>query len=70
MKKTIIAGIAGAAVAAGLGFAAPAQAGPCSYFNGVDKSICGVPNVNQSIQNARKNLQDNFSPQKALDNLR
>jgi hypothetical protein len=73
MKKTvtIIAGIAGAAVAAGIGMAAPAQAGPCSYFNGgtPDKSICGVPNINDSIANARKNLQNNFNPQTALNNL-
>jgi hypothetical protein len=73
MRKTIVAGIAGAAIAAGLGLAAPAQAAPapapCSYFNGPDKSICGTPNISQSIHNARKNLQDNFNPQTALDNL-
>ncbi len=33
MKKTIIAGIAGAAIAGGaLGFAAPSSATPCAYF--------------------------------------
>jgi hypothetical protein len=72
MKKTIIAGIAGAAVAAGLGFAAPAQAAPCSYFGSgsqYDKSICGVPDLPTTVADARTNLRDNLSLQKGLENL-
>ncbi|MDT5186023.1 MAG: hypothetical protein QOJ20_1915 [Mycobacterium sp.] len=71
MKKTIIAGIAGAAVAAGLGLAAPAQATPCSYFGSgqYDKSICGVPDLPTTVGDARTNLRDNLSLQQGLENL-
>jgi hypothetical protein len=67
MKKSIIATLT---IVAGIGLAAPAQAAPCAYFG--DKpsnAICGVPNVSDSIANARKNLQNNFSTSNALTNL-
>jgi hypothetical protein len=75
MKKTILAGIAGAAIAGAIGFAAPAaQAAPCSYFGdnpGTEayNGICGVPDLTNSILNAGANLQNNFSPSKAGQNL-
>jgi hypothetical protein len=72
MKKTIIAGIAGAAVAAGLGFAAPAQAAPpCSYFGSGqhEKTFCGVPDLPTTVGNARTNLRNNLSLQQGLENL-
>ena len=75
MKKTILAGIAGAAIAGAIGFAAPAaQAAPCSYFGNNPgtadyNGICGVPNLANSILNAGTNLQKNFSPSQAGQNL-
>jgi hypothetical protein len=77
MKRTIIAGIAGAVVAAGLGFAAPTQAAPCSYFgtdgSQYDRTFCGVPDLATTIENARTNLRNNLNtlnPQNAMDQLR
>ena len=58
MKKTILAGIAGAAIAGAIGFAAPAaQAAPCSYFGDDQRSpayngICGAPDLADSISDA------------------
>jgi hypothetical protein len=72
MRTIVLAGVAGVAVAAAVGFAAPAQAAPCSYF-GADAAnrrvICGVPDLAGSLANAGTNLQNNFDPQRALDNL-
>ena len=70
--------IAGAAIAAGLGFglAVPAHADTCAFFSPDDPStgchqpICGIPNLQQSAQNALTNLQNNLSPQNALGNLK
>jgi len=74
MKRTIIAG---AVVAAGLGFAAPTQAAPCSYFSNddsqYDRTFCGVPDLATTIENARTNLRNNLNtlnPQNAMDQLR
>ena len=72
MKKTILAGIAGAAIAGAIGFAAPAQATPCSYFSsdrGWERTFCGVPDAGMTVENARTNLQNNMNMQKGLDNL-
>jgi hypothetical protein len=72
MKKTILAGIAGAAIAGAIGFAAPAQAAPCSYFSsdrGWERTFCGVPDAGMTVENARTNLQNNMNMQKGLDNL-
>jgi hypothetical protein len=73
MKKTILAGIAGAAIAGAIGFAAPSQAAPCSYFGDDPKAdysgICGAPDLADSILNAGTNLQTNFSPTEAGKNL-
>lgn len=75
MKKTIIAGIAGAAIAGGaLGFAAPASATPaCSYFNPnvsiSAQGICGVPDLAGTFTNIQQNLANNFSPSVAAGNL-
>jgi len=73
MKKTIIVGIAGAAIAGGaLGFAAPASA-TCSYFDPEvsisAQGICGIPDLSQSMVNAAQNLQDNFSTGNAAQNV-
>jgi hypothetical protein len=72
MKKTILAGIVGAAIAGAIGFAAPAaQATPCSYFgdNPAEQTgICGAPDLSQSMQNAVGNLKNNFSPSNAAAN--
>jgi hypothetical protein len=73
MKKTILAGIAGAAIAGAIGFAAPAQAAPCSYFSsdrGWERTFCGVPDAGMTLDNARTNLQNNLNMQKGLDNLK
>jgi len=77
MKRTILAGIAGAVVAAGLGFAAPTQAAPCSYFgtdgSQYDRTPCGVPDLATSVENARTNLRNNLNalkPQNAMGQLR
>jgi hypothetical protein len=75
MKKTILAGIAGAAIAGAIGFAAPAaQAAPCSYFGnnpGTEayNGICGTPDLADSILHAGTNLQKNFNPSTAATNL-
>lgn len=80
MKKTIIAGIAGAAMAGALGFAAPAVADDtptCSYNQPSQagnviiaaQGICGVPDLSRSMLNAAENLQNNFSPSKAAQNV-
>jgi hypothetical protein len=75
MTRTIIAGIAGTVVAAGLGFAAPAQA-TCSYFgqddSQYDRTPCGVPDLATSVENARTNLRNNMNalkPKNAMDQL-
>ena len=78
MKRTIIAGISGAVVATGLGFAAPAQAAPaCSYFgqddSQYDRTPCGVPDLQITVENARTNLRHNLEslrPKTAMDQLR
>ena len=70
--------IAGAAIAAGLGvgLAVPAHADTCAFFSPTDGShgrgqpICGIPNLQQSAQNALTNLHNNLSPQNALGNLK
>jgi hypothetical protein len=70
--------IAGAAIAAGLGFglAVPAHADTCAFFSPTDGSsgrgqpICGIPNLQQSAQNALTNVHNNLSPQNALGNLK
>ena len=74
MKKTIIAGIAGAAIAGGaLGFAAPAVATPCTYFSPTaadnGQGICGLPNVAGTFGNIQQNLTNNFSPTNAAKNV-
>jgi hypothetical protein len=80
MKKTIVAGVAGAAIAGGaLGFAAPAFADTptCSYNQPSQASnvviaaqgICGLPDLSQSMLNAGANLANNFSPSKAAQNV-
>lgn len=73
MKKTILASIAGAAIAGAFGIGAPAaQAAPCSYFGddpATQSGICGAPDLSQSMQNAASNLKTNFSPSKAAGNL-
>lgn len=70
MRKLIITAVGGAAVAAGVVLAAPAQAAPCAWFgSNPSKSICGVPSVSGTIQNAQTNLSTNFNPQTALNNL-
>lgn len=79
MKKTIIAGIAGATIAGGaLGFAAPAFAEPnCTFFN-PDQSgdvaisaqgVCGVPDLVGTFSNLQENLTNDFSPSVAAGNL-
>jgi hypothetical protein len=72
MKKVIFAGIVGAAVAAGLGFAAPTQAAPCSYFGSGqhERTFCGVPDLAITAGNVRTNLQDNLNLQRGMENLR
>jgi hypothetical protein len=70
--------IAGAAIAAGLGvgLAVPAHADTCAFFSPTDPShgshqpICGIPNLQQSAQNALTNLHNNLSPQNAMGNLK
>ncbi len=63
--------VAAALVAVPLAFAAPAQA-TCSdgYFGASpDKSICGVPNIQTSVGNAKNNLRENFKVGNAVGNL-
>ena len=71
IRRTVIAA---ALIAAPIAFAASAQAAPCSYFgndpSGPDKSICGVPDLNDSIQHAKENLEANFSVDKAAENFK
>ena len=75
MKKTILAGIAGAAIAGAIGFAAPAQATtPCAYFpnSGVDEAtggICGVPDLATTAAQSIANLHDNLDLGQAGQNL-
>ncbi len=69
MKKTILAGIAGAAIAGAIGFAAPAaQATPCAYFPtpstqnpATDGGICGIPDLATTAAQSIANLHDNLS---------
>jgi hypothetical protein len=72
MKKTIVAGVAGAAIAGAIGFgAATAQAAPCSYFGSTpSQGICGLPNIAGSMLNAGQNLKDNFSASQAAANAK
>jgi hypothetical protein len=79
MKRTIIAGVGGAVVVAGLGLAAPTQAEPesCSYFSQgdsqYDRTPCGVPDLTTSVENARTNLRNNLNalnPKNAMDQAR
>jgi hypothetical protein len=75
MKKTILAGIAGAAIAGAIGFAAPAQATtPCAYFpnSGVDEAtggICGIPDLATTAAQSIENLHDNLDLGQAGQNL-
>jgi hypothetical protein len=75
MKKTILAGIAGAAIAGAIGFAAPAQATtPCAYFpnSGVDEAtggICGIPDLTTTAAQSIANLHDNLNLGQAGQNL-
>jgi len=73
IRRTLIAA---SLIAVPIAFAASAQATPaCSYFgdNASDpgsQGICqGGIDPSQSIQNAGKNLQTNFSPGQAAGNL-
>ena len=71
IRRTVIAAVL---IAVPLSFVAPAQA-TCSdgYFGQGekerDKSICGVPNIDTSIQHVTDNLEKNFSPGDAARNL-
>jgi hypothetical protein len=74
VKKLIAGAIIGAGL--GLGLAVPAQAAPsCTFNNQSDKSsgshgtICGAPNLKQSINNSVANLKKNLSVGDALKNL-
>jgi hypothetical protein len=76
MKKTILAGIAGAAIAGAIGFAAPAaQAAPCAYFPkpaAVDEGtggICGIPDLATTAAQSIANLHDNLNLGTAGQNL-
>jgi hypothetical protein len=73
MKKTILAGIAGAAIAGAIGFAAPAQAA-CSYFGNGPRTeayngICGVPDLATTASQSIANLHSNLDPGQAGTNL-
>jgi hypothetical protein len=72
MKKTIIAGVAGAAIAGAISLgAATAQAAPCSYFGSdPDNGICGAPSIAGSILNAGQNMKNNFSASQAAANAK
>jgi hypothetical protein len=58
--------IAAALIAFPIAFAASAQAAPCGGYFGTDStnppsnSICGTPNVKESIGNAKTNLRKNL----------
>jgi hypothetical protein len=73
-KSVIVAALV--AGAAGLGAAIPAQGAPptpCSYNDpsgNRDRSVCGTPNLQQSINNSLENLRDNFDSGTAADNLK
>lgn len=75
MKKTVLAAIAGAAIAGGIGFAAPAQADtPCAYFpkSGVNEAtggICGIPDLATTAAQSIANLHDNLDLGQAGQNL-
>jgi hypothetical protein len=76
MKKTILAGIAGAAIAGAIGFAAPAVAypAPCAYFpdgNHQDGSrgVCGIPDLATTAAQSIANLHDNLNLGQAGQNL-
>jgi hypothetical protein len=72
MKKIIVAGFAGAAIAAGLGFAAPAQATCVINSTNPDANSPGicVPNLQDSVQQSLANLKKNLSPAQAAQNLK
>jgi hypothetical protein len=75
MKKTILAGIAGAAIAGAIGFAAPAVAdkNACAYFpgtpQGTDGGICGIPDLATTAAQSIANLHDNLNLGNAASNL-
>lgn len=71
MKTMIGTALAVAGAALAVATAAPSPAA-CSLFpsDGGTKSICGTPNLQDTLTNARKNLRDNFNPQTAVDNLK
>jgi hypothetical protein len=76
VQKLIAGALIGAGLGLGLGFAAPAQAAPsCSFNNQTDKSsgshgtICGAPNLKQSINDSVANLKKNLSVGDGLKNL-
>jgi hypothetical protein len=77
MKKTILAGIAGAAIAGAIGFAAPAVAdtAACAYFpkpSQVDEAtggICGIPDLATTAAQSIANLHDNLDLGQAGQNL-
>jgi hypothetical protein len=72
MKKIIVTGFAGAAIAAGLGFAAPAQA-TCVINSTTpvanSPGIC-APDLQASVQQSLDNLKKNLSPAQAAQNLK
>src|SRR5690349_3345438 len=76
MKKTILAGIAGAAIAGAIGFAAPAVAdpAPCAYFPDAShqdgsSGICGIPDLATTAAQSIANLHDNLNLGNAASNL-
>ena len=76
MKKTVLAGIAGAAIAGAIGFAAPASAdpAPCAYFpdgghQDGSRGICGIPDLATTAAQSIANLHDNLNLGNAASNL-
>ena len=77
IRRTVIAA---ALIAVPIALAAPAQAAPATCSGGYgyfgpgekdrDKSICGVPNISESMGNAMTNLHENFNPRTAADNFK
>ena len=74
VKKVIAGAIIG--VGLGLGLAVPAQAAPsCTFNNPADKgsgshgTICGAPDLKQSINDSVANLKKNLSVGDAMKNL-
>jgi hypothetical protein len=69
IRRTVVAA---ALVAVPLALAAPAQA-TCSYFGSDgsqhDRTFCGVPNIQQSVGNAKDRLRENFNVGTAVGNL-